>query len=210
MLKHSDFSHDSAVNDVKRQLIKPDVPYSDELAKSICKAIECGSNLYALSCLDEYPSRAAMYYWLDDKPEFAAMYARAKERRRRVYRDKIETQADLANIETVIESLDGKRSTHSAQVAAVDLSCKWLKWAASLDDPSLRDELPLTITLTTTTAADQLSEILSLAASGTITLTQADKLMILIQKKVEMTELKELKQKVEEQTILIKKLLDEA
>lgn len=194
-------------DDVKHQLTKPYVPYSDEIADKIIDAVESGATILSLSGLDDYPSRRSVYNWLDEHPEFNARFEKAERIKSRCQLDEIEEQSKISNIDTILTSADGKLSTHSAGVAAVELSNKWKKWKASLSNNRLRDDVSVNVDLGDDKSPDaQLLKLTELAAGGKITLNQAEKIAGLIKSRIEMTELKELKELLAEQSRKIEQL----
>lgn len=74
--------------------------YTPELAAQVCAAIadgESGKNsLRAICLLPGMPSRATVYRWLDEQPDFAKLYGEACTRRADGYIDEIVEIADSA------------------------------------------------------------------------------------------------------------------
>lgn len=73
--------------------LKPDKPrlagrppiYNEDLAKLICRRLANGESLRAICDDKEMPDRGTVLGWVDDYPEFATMYARARDRQQEAY-----------------------------------------------------------------------------------------------------------------------------
>lgn len=53
--------------------------YSDDIAERIFEEMASGKDLVEICMADDMPNRATVYRWQVDRPEFAALYARARE-----------------------------------------------------------------------------------------------------------------------------------
>lgn len=73
--------------------LKPDKPrlagrppiYNDDLAKAICRRLANGESLRAICDDKTMPDRGTVLGWVDDIPDFSAMYARARDRQQEAY-----------------------------------------------------------------------------------------------------------------------------
>ena len=76
----------------------PKSTYSDAIAKTICTEIMSGKSLRTICEQEGFPHRVTVLTWLEDHPDFASKYARA----RSIYADWLEEQmaeeADLATV----------------------------------------------------------------------------------------------------------------
>jgi hypothetical protein len=73
---------DSAKQGVARQakMGRPvTFPYSDEIAHEICERLCMGETLIDIcDSSPDMPTRMVVYYWIETRPDFAALYARAR------------------------------------------------------------------------------------------------------------------------------------
>jgi hypothetical protein len=54
-------------------------PYGDEIANEICERLCMGETLIDIcDSSPDMPSRMVVYYWIETRPDFAALYARAR------------------------------------------------------------------------------------------------------------------------------------
>jgi hypothetical protein len=88
--------------------------YSKEKAKDICQMIESGMTLLAVAELDDMPTISTIYDWIDNDPEFADNYARARQRQADTFASMVMTEAFNA---------------HDAQIGRLRIDA--LKWTAS-------------------------------------------------------------------------------
>lgn len=90
--------------------------YSEEIATTICQRLALGESSRVI-CEDEgMPSRITLLNWLNTKPEFCAIYARARE-----------AQADHLDEEIQIEALAATPET----VNVARLRIETMKWRAA-------------------------------------------------------------------------------
>lgn len=61
--------------------------YTEELAAAICERLTNGESLSAICREEDMPAISSIYLWMNKRPEFSEMYARAKE-------DQADTLAD--------------------------------------------------------------------------------------------------------------------
>ena len=107
----------------------PDVHFSDDIAIEICERLGNGETLSAICEDDHMPTRRAVFYWVDDRPEFAGMYATARIRQAECHYDKLVRAAETA-----------KGLTDNAAVQAYRLYIDTAKWAASRLRPEVYAE----------------------------------------------------------------------
>lgn len=75
--------------------------YSEKLADQICEQIASGISLIKICKANDMPNKSTVMRWLEDKPEFATKYARARELMADHYFDEMQEIADSATAETV-------------------------------------------------------------------------------------------------------------
>lgn len=90
--------------------------YTQALALDICTRVALGESLTAICSEDVMPVRATVYNWIVARPEFAKMYAKAREQ----CADSLFTEA-----------LDVARNASRESVAADRLRVDTLKWCAA-------------------------------------------------------------------------------
>ena len=74
--------------------------YTEALAQEICERIAAGDSLRMICQGPETPHMRTVWRWLDDRPEFASRYARARELQGDWMDEKILTVADACTPET--------------------------------------------------------------------------------------------------------------
>lgn len=174
--------------------MKDYVQYTPALFASIIERLRNGESLNSICSAENMPTRAAFYYWLQDHPELLKAYKKAVWARSFVFRDEIEQFSDPSKVETVIESADGKVSTHSANVALHDNACKWRKYLMGLHAPDVfGDDQALKFNFDANAKPeDQISHIMAQVASGDISLKHAQVLCDLLYKRIDLLKLPEL------------------
>ena len=105
------------------------VHYTDQLADEICSRLGDGETLSQI-CRDKHmPTRRAVFYWVDDKPAFASMYATARLRQAEMHYDELmEAARHVATL------------TDTASVQAYRVYIDTLKWAAARLRPEVYAE----------------------------------------------------------------------
>lgn len=185
--------------DVAAQIAKPEVKYSKKVADEICKRI-CGGETVLSICDDPaMPNRAAVYQWVDSKPEFATQFHAATKVRGRVW---LEQQTDkFLNGETEMQDFEGRIVNLSARVTQTDKAGAWLRWYVDKVDKlhSISDDIIPKFEFKSKDASEQINEIVALVANGVLTLSQGDKLTAMLCRSVELTDFKKVKEKLEEQ-----------
>lgn len=73
--------------------------YSQELADRICERLVAGESIRAICSDDGMPTWPAISKWLNEKPEFAIQYARAREDQAEALADRIIEIADDESID---------------------------------------------------------------------------------------------------------------
>lgn len=100
------------------------IEFSWEVAEEFCKRISEGRSILSVCEDEDMPSRANVYRWMDDNPEFETKCTRAR-RDRADYRVK--------KMEEVVEKLERKEiDAHSANVILSQL-----RWTASKENPAI-------------------------------------------------------------------------
>ena len=106
-----------------------EIHYTDAIATEICERLGDGETLSEICEDDHMPTRRAVFYWVDDRPEFAGMYATARIRQAECHYDKLVRAAETA-----------KGLTDNAAVQAYRLFIDTLKWACSRLRPEVYAE----------------------------------------------------------------------
>lgn len=185
--------------DVAAQIAKPEVKYSKKVADEICKRI-CGGETVLSICDDPaMPNRAAVYQWVDSKPEFATQFHAATKVRGRVW---LEQHTDkFLNGQTEMQDFEGRIVNLSARVTQTDKAGAWLRWYVDKVDKlhSISDDIIPKFEFKSTDASEQINEIVALVANGVLTLSQGDKLTAMLCRSIELTEFKRVKEQLEEQ-----------
>lgn len=118
--------------------------YSDELVNQILDRLANGESLRAICAGDDMPNRATVFRWLRSYPEFAALYALAREAQADAYADDVVALADEQLIGTITTekevAVDGSLQpvTETRTADAVDRSRLMVdsrKWAAARMSP---------------------------------------------------------------------------
>lgn len=105
--------------------------YTPELAAEICGRLASGSPLSKICGGEEnFPSLTTVYRWLQEKPEFRELYARAREDQADTLADEILQIADEDPTTTVIEKT-GQIAFDGAAIAHQRLRVDARKWIAS-------------------------------------------------------------------------------
>lgn len=94
-----------------------------ELKDKIVQMVAEGSNINAITKLDDMPNRQTVYNWFASDKEFLDNYARARE-------DRADARADRID-EIVVELMEGKITSDVARVA-IDT----YKWQAGKEKPT--------------------------------------------------------------------------
>lgn len=68
--------------------------YSDELAESICEALSSGESLVTICAADDMPGMRTVLRWVNEREDFGAKYAHAREAQGETMDHKILTVAD--------------------------------------------------------------------------------------------------------------------
>lgn len=74
--------------------------YTLELGEEICQRIAEGESLRTICAEDAYPDRVTVLRWLNQHPDFATIYAQAREAQGDVMDEKILSTADACTNET--------------------------------------------------------------------------------------------------------------
>lgn len=98
--------------------------YSDELVADICVRVACDESLVKICLEDDKPSLTTVYRWLQEKPEFRANYARARN-------DQAETVADKAK--DVRDKLERGEIDHQTANAMLN----FIKWETGKRNPKV-------------------------------------------------------------------------
>ena len=132
------------------QVGRPSI-YTPELAQAICEAVAMGESLRAIEAKDGMPTRVTIWEW-KKKPDFLAMYSRAREQSAESLEDEILDR--LRNAQTQEQALCGAKFLEA------------IKWAAGKRNPQVYGEKvtheftgELTVSVD---VGDQLSRVLEL------------------------------------------------
>lgn len=68
--------------------------YDVEIADKICEEIATGKHLHAICAQDWAPGERTVYQWLNKHPDFAQLYAHARERQQEVFAAQVIEIAD--------------------------------------------------------------------------------------------------------------------
>ena len=142
---------------------RPPFPYTDELADHICTQLALGRPLAHILRDDGMPSITTIYKWIDERPEFARMYARAREDQADTLADEILSISDDSTGDAEIDE-NGRRRMDAEFVARSRLRIDARKWvAAKLRPRRYGDRIEQDITVTTADKSDD--ELLARLAS---------------------------------------------
>lgn len=93
--------------------------YSQEMADRVCAWVADGNSLRSfIFSHDDTPTHSTLYKWMEQQPEFAAAFARARESM---------AHADADRINAVVEAVEARTLTSDQARVMGDL----LKWTAS-------------------------------------------------------------------------------
>ncbi len=123
--------------------------YTPEIAFIICEEIAAGHSLVSICKRDDMPGRSTVRQWLEKQPEFASMYAHAREDQAEAYADKI---MDAAEQDPVLTTTTGegwqKTAIDTGEIQNRKLKIDALKWIASKLKPKVYgDKLELDATV---------------------------------------------------------------
>ena len=111
------------MTETARKIGRPSI-YSDEIVSDICARVACDESLVQI-CLEEgMPSLTTVYRWLQEKPDFRANYARARN-------DQAETVADKAK--SVRDKLERGEIDHQTANAMLN----FIKWETGKRNPKV-------------------------------------------------------------------------
>lgn len=92
--------------------------YTDEIAEKICMAIAAGRPLNRVCKEDDWcPSEYTVYKWLDQFPDFAKRYARAREQQQEVLAAEVISIADTVKDAAVARNMMDARKWYAGKVA---------------------------------------------------------------------------------------------
>ena len=74
--------------------------YTDATGKEICERLLCGESLISICKDGTMPHRVTVYRWMADRPDFATMFARAREGQADYMDDLILETANKSTVET--------------------------------------------------------------------------------------------------------------
>ena len=91
--------------------------YTVELAERICEEIASGKHLHMI-CQEEWaPAERTVYQWLHKNPDFAQMYAHARERQQEVFAAEVVLIADTVKDAAIARNMMDARKWHASKVA---------------------------------------------------------------------------------------------
>lgn len=103
-----------------RTMGRPPMPFDRALADEVCDRLECGETVIAIARLPHMPSWTTISRWKDENPDFAAQYARARERSAEY--------CEYLGLDIVMSA-----SNEGASLAKTQMDA-W-KWAAAVRNP---------------------------------------------------------------------------
>ena len=91
--------------------------YRPEMADRICEELASGKHLHMICKEDWAPGERTVYQWLDKNPEFAQMYAHARERQQEVLAAEVILIADTVKDAAVARNMMDARKWYAGKVA---------------------------------------------------------------------------------------------
>ena len=91
--------------------------YRPEMADRICEELAAGKHLHMICKEDWAPGERTVYQWLDKNPEFAQMYAHARERQQEVLAAEVILIADTVKDAAVARNMMDARKWYAGKVA---------------------------------------------------------------------------------------------
>jgi hypothetical protein len=104
------------------QLKEPDMgrpsDYRIEIAEKICEELAKGRHLHMICEEDDWaPAERTVYQWLNKQPEFAQLYAHARERQQEVFAAQVILIADTVKDAAIARNMMDARKWYAARVA---------------------------------------------------------------------------------------------
>lgn len=91
--------------------------YTTEIAERICEELATGRHLHII-CKDDWaPGERTVYQWLDKNPDFARLYAHARERQQEVFAAEVIAIADTEKDSAKARNMMDARKWYAARVA---------------------------------------------------------------------------------------------
>lgn len=91
--------------------------YTTEMAERICEELASGRHLHII-CKDDWaPGERTVYQWLDKNPDFARLYAHARERQQEVFAAEVINIADTEKDSAKARNMMDARKWYAARVA---------------------------------------------------------------------------------------------
>ena len=91
--------------------------YTIEMAERICEELASGKHLHMI-CKEEWaPGERTVYQWLDKNPDFAQLYAHARERQQEVFAAQVIAIADTEKDSAKARNMMDARKWYAARVA---------------------------------------------------------------------------------------------
>jgi len=87
------------------------------MADKICEELASGKHLHMICKEDWAPGERTVYQWLDKNPEFAQMYAHARERQQEVFAAQVIAIADTEKDSAKARNMMDARKWYAARVA---------------------------------------------------------------------------------------------
>lgn len=91
--------------------------YKPEIAEKICEEIAKGKHLHIICEEDWAPAERTVYQWLNRNPEFAQLYAHARERQQDVFAAQVILIADTVKDAAIARNMMDARKWHASKVA---------------------------------------------------------------------------------------------
>lgn len=116
----------------ERKVHRPDVTYSDEIAKEICETIAVTPiGLIKLCDMNQHwPTYRAIYKWNLSRPEFAKMFRQAKKDQADTFVDQCIDIADDSGFDATINA-EGKAVCKNDSINRARLRVDTRRWVAS-------------------------------------------------------------------------------
>lgn len=104
--------------------------FSQEVADMICDRLANGESLRAICRDEDTPVQSTVFKWLDQQPQFAKQYARAREAQADTLADEILEIADDTSRDTIATEKNGEQP-NSEWITRSRLRVDARKWLAS-------------------------------------------------------------------------------
>lgn len=181
----------------------------EALKSNILTLLKSGMTILDVSKQPDTCSRAEIYNMKYDCSKFMQDVAKAEAEGCEARIDTVESKLNIDNIQSEFETHDKDGNAiiinRTAHVQALKLYADHQKWHISQKTNKFDDDKPIVFELAKKSSPEkQLEQVLELASTGKINLTQAERISSIIYKRMELLELPKLIQKIEEHEKLLK------